>query len=432
MSDSKETTNNNIPLFSNATQQQIEDFNLSKNLLDFLWNEPFYSRILRSLNKVETTEIPTAGVTCTDEGDLTLYWNRSFLAGLTKQQINGLLKHECLHLVFGHTTDRRKDPHIIWNYATDLAINSTIPFNELPKGGFVPGKRLPNLEKEQLDMMSQEDVEHYSNMSNLIESLEPNKTSEYYFSVLENNEVIKKELERQEVGSKVCFGFDDHEGWDNLNEEAKEQIKAKIKEISKEALQEASERGWGSLPANIARDIKKLYEKSIKWTAILKRFCGFTKKNDRISSIKRVNRKYPHVHPGIKKDYKPMIAVYLDESGSVSDAMLSKFYSEIDSLSKNTDFYVYKFDAEVDDENGFLWKKGQKVKLNRTKVGGTCFQAVTDHANKNKKKFDGYIIFTDGYAPKPTNSKLKRCWVIPESCKLDFKKDNSDILINVK
>ena len=105
---SKESTSSDLNVnIKKATQKQIEEFNLSSHLVDLLWDEPFYSRILRSLNKTETDDIPTAGVSC-QNGDITLWWNRKFLAGLTSKQIMGLLKHECMHLVFGHTTERRK------------------------------------------------------------------------------------------------------------------------------------------------------------------------------------------------------------------------------------------------------------------------------------------------------------------------------------
>ena len=431
MSD-KDTTSNNVPLFSNASEEQIKEFNLSKHLVDFLWNEPFYSRILRSLSKVETTSIPTAGVTATDEGELTLFWNRAFLAGLEERHVQGLLKHECLHLVFEHTTDRRKDPHLVWNYSTDLAINSTIPIEELPKGGFVPGVSLPNLQQEQLDKMQPEDIKQYSDLSKLIASLPPNKTSEFYFERLVDEEVIKKEVERAGKENSIIFSFDDHEGWDEISDEIKDQIRGKIKEIVKEGISEAEGRGWGSVPAHLAKQIIKSVSNEIKWNDLLKRFCGFTRRNERSSSIKRLNRKYPNVHPGTKKDYKPMIAVYIDESGSVSNSALGKFYSEIDALSRVADFFVYRFDAEVDDKNGFFWKKGKKINLSRTNVGGTCFQSVTDHAAKNKKKFDGYIIFTDGLAPKPTRSPMRRCWILSERDKLAFEKDRSDILIKIK
>ena len=93
------------------------------------------------MNKVKTNDIPTAGVTIKDDS-LYLYWNPDFLDSLSTKQCFGLLKHECYHLIFKHIIKRKHDPHLLWNIATDLAINSIIPYRELPKGGFVPGKPL--------------------------------------------------------------------------------------------------------------------------------------------------------------------------------------------------------------------------------------------------------------------------------------------------
>ena len=84
---SKKDNNNNLYRKKQISDRQLKDFSLSKNLVDFLWSEPFYSRILRSLNKIETKEIPTAGVSTKDE-EITLWWNREFLAGLNNKQIN--------------------------------------------------------------------------------------------------------------------------------------------------------------------------------------------------------------------------------------------------------------------------------------------------------------------------------------------------------
>ncbi len=419
--------NNNILKKNKVSELEIEKFDLTKHLVDFLWNEPFYSRILRSLNKEETTQIPTAGVTCVND-DITLYWNREFLAGLNKHEITGLLKHECLHLVFGHTSDRRKDPHIIWNYATDLAINSTIPEHELPKGGLIPGKKL-FLDESQKENATQEEIDNFEKLSSLIESFPRNKTSEYYFEKLMENKDIKKFLEESD---KFEIGFDDHEGWDNMSDEEKELLKGKLKELIKDAIQEAESRSWGSIPAETRSEIYKIVSSKISWESLLKRFCGFTRKDERRSSIRRLNRKYPGIHPGSKKIYRPMIAVYIDESGSVSDKELSLFYSELDNLSRSTDFFLYKFDSRVDDQNGFIWKKNKRPNISRTLVGGTSFSAVTRHAQENRKKFDGYIILTDGGAPKPPSSqRMRRCWILAKNCKLAFDNDKSDIVINM-
>lgn len=420
--------NNNMLKKRKVSKREIDNFDLTSHLVSFLWNEPFYSRILRSLNKEETTEIPTAGVTCVD-GNITLYWNREFLASLSDKHVQGLLKHECLHLVFGHTTERRREPHIIWNYGTDLAINSTIPESELPEGGLIPGKPLM-IDSSQTNNMSNEEIENFKSLSKLIASLPVNKTSEYYFEKLMSDKDIKEFIE--ETQASCSIGFDDHEGWDKMSEQEKEMMQGKIKEIVKEAAAEAENRNWGTISAETRSQIYKMLSNKIQWETLLKRFCGYTKKDERRSSIRRLNRKYPGIHPGSKKIYRPMIAVYIDESGSVSDKELSSFYSELDNLSRNTDFFLYKFDTNVDDKNGFLWKKNHRPDITRTLTGGTCFDAVTVHATNNKKKFDGYLILTDGGAAKPRQSgRLKRCYVLAKNCNLPFVKDPSDVVINM-
>jgi predicted metal-dependent peptidase len=419
------------------TSQKVSDedmakFSLSEHLVDFLWNEPFYSRILRSLNKVESTHVPTAGVSAVN-GELTLWWNRRFMAGLSKKQVRGLLKHECLHLVFGHTTERRKDPHIIWNYGTDLAINSTIPESELPEGGLIPGNPLIITEEQKLQM-SPEHLENFMGLSDLISKMPRNKTSEYYFNRLISDPKSKEFFDQMEAsGEAISVGFDDHDGWDDIPDEDKEMIQGKIKEIVKDAANEANNRNWGSISSALRQEINRLISKEIKWESLLKRFCGFSRKNERINSIRRLNKKYPGVHSGFKKNYKPSIAVYIDESGSVSNNEIERFYAELDNLSRQTDFHVYKFDTRVDESSSFHWKKNSRPVRQRNLMGGTCFNSVTKHAIKNKKTFDGYIVLTDGGAPKPDNSiGIKRCWVLASNCELAFNADRSDIVINMK
>ena len=57
-------------------------------------------------------------------------------------------------------------------------------------------------------------------------------------------------------------------------------------------------------------------------------------------------------------------------------------------------------------------KAQQNVKI--TGRGGTDFQTVIHHFEKSKIKYDGMIIFTDGYAPKPKMSPRtirKTLWI---------------------
>ena len=143
------TTSNDALIAAEVDQKTIDGFDLSPHLIRLMWDEPFFATILRIIKKRETNTIPTAGV-YTKDGELHLVWNRKFLAGLDAEKIKGLLKHEAYHIIFEHTTTRKQEPHIVWNYATDLAINSLIDESELPEGGLIPGKAFASLTPEQI------------------------------------------------------------------------------------------------------------------------------------------------------------------------------------------------------------------------------------------------------------------------------------------
>ena len=135
-------------VLNQATPEQMAAFNMDRALVRFMFDEAFYSNILRHLSKIEDTigVVPTAGVLADPEKlDFKLYWNRRFCASLIPDKMRGLLIHEALHLVYEHTTSRRLEPHLIANWAADLAINSTIKPEWLPDGGFVPGKPFRSL-----------------------------------------------------------------------------------------------------------------------------------------------------------------------------------------------------------------------------------------------------------------------------------------------
>ena len=158
-----------------------------------------------------------------------------------------------------------------------------------------------------------------------------------------------------------------------------------------------------------------------------------SRRADRASSIRRINRKYAGIHPGQYRDYKANIAVYLDQSGSVSDSDLQLLAGELGGLAKRVEFTLFNFDTSVDEKSERVLKKGRAVRLERTRCGGTDFRCVQDHANKNAGRFDGYLVLTDGYAPDPAGAnRLKRGWVIVPTGELQFKKSNRDFLIKMK
>ena len=134
-----------------------------------------------------------------------------------------------------------------------------------------------------------------------------------------------------------------------------------------------------------------------------------SQKADKKSTVRRINKRFPYIHPGKKVKRHAKFAVSIDQSGSVDDEMLGKFFAALDKLAKLASFTVVPFDTEVCEDHVFEWKKGKRYKAERVRYGGTCFDAPTKWVNE--RNFDGHIVLTDLCAPKPITSKCKRLWV---------------------
>jgi predicted metal-dependent peptidase len=457
------TTSNDALISADVDQSAIDAFDLSPHLIRLMWDEPFFATIMRVIKKRETKQVPTAGVYCKD-GELNLVWNRKFLAGLSASEIKGLLKHEAYHIIFEHTTTRTQEPHIVWNYATDLAINSLIDEAELPEGGLIPGKQFVPLTPEQIEQMGQKAADRYTKVSALIASFPKEETSEWYFQKLMEDPDVAEAIQSQDkLGGKslaqaladgdikvdengdlvdkdgnpvtlVPGNGDEHDGWGEMSDEQKDQLNGEIQEALRKAVEKCDgSNSWGSVGASMRGKLREMVSREIPWQAILKRFCGMSRRADRAASIRRINRKYAGIHPGAYRDYKANIAVYLDQSGSVSDSDLAMFAAELEGLAKRVTFTLFNFDTEVDLKSERELKKNRRVVLDRTRCGGTDFACVTKHVQSPAgKKFDGALILTDGYAPDPGICRTKLGWVICPTGSLQFPKKGRDFLIQMK
>ncbi len=441
-----------------ADEATTKAFDLQPHVVAMLLEEPFYGKVLRVLTKTRTNTIRTAGVLCKD-GDLKLWYNPSFMAALVGKHIRGVMKHECLHLVLEHTTTRKFEPHIIWNYATDLAINSHLE-GELPDFGLFPGKAFKTLSAEDKERMGEEAVKRYELVSAKIASFPKCMAGEWYFArLMEDKDVADAIQDPNPDGDPGEEGdgeggpgqpggqggqpgngpgmpgtLDDHDGWGDASEEEKEFVKAKIKQAASDAAKECDSKGsWGSVPAELRKQIKAALVAEVPWQKILDRFCGYSNRANRTTSYSRYHMSYGRMAPGAKRDYTSNVAAYIDQSGSVSDTELALCFGELANLAKKTEFTTYHFDTEVDLDSETKWKR-KGTPAHRTRGGGTCFKAPSVHAAKNKKRFDGYIILTDGYASDPGPSRLPRAWVItPDGAVQDWMTSyKTDVIVQMK
>lgn len=428
-----------------ATDAETAAFDLNPYLVELMWSEPFYAKILRGITKKRTEQIPTAGVMVKD-GEITYLYNPRFAASLVKDEgakkIKGLNIHECLHLVYEHCSERKLEPFRVWNYATDCAINSVIPRDLLPDCGIIPGEAFTPLTDEQKEKMTEEQIGRFERMSQFIADLPKGLSSEEYFARFMQNEDFSKQPEAGEgapgeggEGLGMPGEMDSHDGWGEAdNEQDREIVRGKMKQVLAEAVKECDQKGqWGSVPAETRAQIRAMISKEIPWQMVLKKFLGFSRRADRATSRMRLNKKYPGVHSGFKRGYTSSVGVYIDQSGSVGNTELELLFAELANLARHTEFVTYHFDTDIDEDSRATWKPGKTPQAHRTRCGGTCFRAPTVHANKRRKEFDGYLILTDGYAADPGPSRLRRGWIItPDGAKQDWMERGNDFVIEMK
>lgn len=412
------------------------DFNLDRHLISFLQDSPFFAELSRHIQKSPTRDIPTAAVSFNEKSDeLVLYWNPDFFSNLSASEVRGVLTHEYYHLVFGHIHGRRRTPPKLWNVATDLAINSIIMSavkntssqslegnRPLPEFCLIPGVFPKSPDGREFTAEEKQGMK----LASIIEKLPPMMASEWYF------DKIKEEAEKSGSSAENIAGddsggigsMDDHDAWDSVPEDIREYVEGKVKSIVEKAAKHADSQanGWGNIPSELSEAIRKSVSNIINWRNVLRQFVGNLVRGGRSTTIKRINKRYPYVHPGVKRGYEAKLLVAIDQSGSVSNEMLVEFFAELGSLTKKVTIDVAPFDTVALESDIYTWRKGANVPPKRVRGGGTDFNAPTVLANepKNRGRWDGLLILSDGEAGSPGPSRLKRGYVIAKGRKLLF------------
>jgi len=256
--------------------------------------------------------------------------------------------------------------------------------------------------------------------------------ADWYFAELMKDDEVRETIE-PEPGDGEPGGMDDHEGWGDMSDEERQVVEGRIKQALAEAAKRCDSNGqWGSVPASVRGKIREMISNEVDWKSLLRSFVGRTQRAHRSSTMKRINRKYPYIHPGRKRGHSAHLAIYLDQSGSVSDSDIALLFGELNNLGRMVEFTLIPFDSTVDVDNEIKWRRGSKVPPQRWRSGGTNFNAVAKHADENKHRFDGYIVLTDGECSDPGPSKMRRAWVIVPDRKLYFDAHPKDLVINMK
>lgn len=378
---------------------------VSKTCKNLIFEEPFYGLFLIGLNKTYSEQIPTAGVSKKNIG-VQLTINPDFYASLSERHRVGLLKHELLHISFGHLIlrDKFKD-HKLFNIAADLEINQYIDANDLPEGGLT--------------------------FDSFPEITFPEKagTTKYY-EILEQAQKsgpcpsLDALTGKMDGTSQYCHGT--WSEFEDLPEAEKKLIQKQIEHNLKENA-EQTEKRQGSIPGELSDLIKRLLHvepAKFDWKGYLRRFIG----NSSIAYTKKLRRKHNKrysANPGIKIKFKNHICVGVDTSGSVSNKELKEFFSELVHMHKTGHkITVVQCDTRINSIKDFNPKMDWEIHGR----GGTVFQPVIDHYNE--KSYTALIYFTDGEASTPENCPHNTLWVHSTQCQVNEDLPGQKIQLN--
>jgi predicted metal-dependent peptidase len=366
----------------------IQDL-VAKTTKELILDEPFYGLFLIGINKEFSDRIPTAGVSKHGIG-MQLTINPEFYTNLSLSHRVGLIKHELLHIAFGHLLMRDLYSDFkLFNIAADLEINQYIDSDKLPEGGLL----LSSFPELNLPIKAGTKVYY-----NLLEKAEEDGTS----SSLDN--LMDKMDGETEYDHATWADFDD------LSEPDKKLMQKQVEHQLKDAA-ETTMKKQGNIPGECKELIDRLFHvepAKFDWKQYLRRFVG----NSSIVYTRKLRRKYNKRYaenPGLKIKFKNHILVGIDTSGSVNTDELKEFYNELHHMSKTGHkITIAQCDTSLNSVKEFNPKKDWEI-VGR---GGTSFQPVIDHFNELKGTYTALIYLTDGEASPPRNCPANTLWVL--------------------
>lgn len=332
-------------------------------------------------------DIPTA---CTD-GRNEIY-GRQLVRDLNEKELGFVILHETLHKAFRHLTTWRKlykENAQLANQACDFVINLM----------------LVDMDKtEQFIAFPKKDGERFG----LYDEKYRNMNAKQVFDLL------KQEQKQDGGGSRAggdpgegAGGFDEHDwgGAGELSQEEQRELERDIDQAIRQG-QIAAQKAIGKNGGDLNRALGDLLAPKIDWREVLREFVTTTCSAKDASSWRRVNRRFigSDIYlPTLIGERVGRIAVGVDTSGSISGGEITRFLSEVKSITDNvrpeTLDLIY-WDAQVAGHEvygDFGHDMDSLVTSTKPKGGGgTDPRAMMKYLKDEKIEPECIIMLTDG------------------------------------
>jgi predicted metal-dependent peptidase len=361
--------------------------------IGLLLRHSFFGNLATRLTLINADEWCSTAAT----DGLKFYYNSRFIMMLKPKEVEFLVAHEVLHVVYDHMGRRNhRDPQI-WNIADDYAVNADLKRHKV--GQFIT--TVPCLYEQKYDGKPAEEI--YDDLMKNVQKIDINSLTD---------QMIDDHLDGDEQEGDGD-GEGDKEGKGKrpkMTPEERERARQEIKQAIINAAQSAEA---GSLPLGVERLVRSVTDPVMPWRELIQTNLTSAIRTD--YSWMRPSRRSWHmdaVMPGMTPGEEIDVVVAIDMSGSISNKQAQQFLGEISGMMEAFDGYkvhVFCFDTEIYNPQDFTSENMDTIDgYEPAGGGGTDFDAIFDYLKKVGNVPKRLICFTDGY---PCGS-----WGDPDYC----------------
>jgi predicted metal-dependent peptidase len=328
----------------------------------------------------------------------TFYYNSRFIMMLKPKEVEFLVGHEVLHVVYDHMGRRGdRDPQI-WNVADDYAVNADLKRHKV--GQFIT--TVPCLYETKYDGKPAEEI--YEDLTKNMQKISIDDLVEQLLDDHMDDE------EGDGEGGQDGDGDKKGKGRPKMSQEERDRLRQEVKQAIIQAAQSAEA---GTLPKGVERLIKDATNPVMPWRELIQTNLTSAIRTD--FSWMRPSRRGWHsdaIMPGMTPGEEIDVVVSIDMSGSISNKQAQAFLGEIGGMMNSFDGYkvhVFCFDTDTYNPKDFDNENMESIEeYEPMGGGGTDFDCIFTYLKENAIEPKRLIVFTDGY---PCGS-----WGDPDYC----------------
>jgi predicted metal-dependent peptidase len=315
------------------------------------------------------------------------YYNSRFIMMLKPKEVEFLVGHEVLHVVYDHMGRRgTRDPQL-FNIANDYAVNADLKRHKV--GQFIT--TVPCLYEQKYDGKSSEEI--YDDLMKNVQKIDINSLID---------QMIDDHLDSDDEGEGEGDGDGNKEGKGkrpSMSPEERERVRQEVKQAIINAAQSAEA---GQLPLGVERLIRQHTNPVMPWRELIQTNLTSAIRTD--YSWMRPSRRGWHtdaIMPGMTPGEEIDVVVTLDMSGSISNKQAQAFLGEIAGMMDAFDGYkvhVFCFDTETYNPQDFTSENMDTIDdYEPMGGGGTDFDCIFEYLKSIGNVPKRLIVFTDGY-----------------------------------